>query len=260
MKKTHPNKPDLSHPGELAIGPTSPIQKSLKILHTFFDTQPDTNLASEESKRTSLLIANHLFSLIEACGLLNGSGMHSSAVVLLRSLEDALDVFTAISSVPGAAERWEKHDLKPSDAAKLWVKFRGNPTVSNGKTLSDYRKELRDSFNKYSHASYDLCLWDLYFKPNATALNGQNITGTIEINYPRRVINSNGHSIDAHLTAHHLEFMEAIKSSYSVALSKFCNVKELELLEKEIDAIMQKHASHGCQNVQEPAELRRLKK
>ncbi len=260
MKKTHTNKPDLSQQGELVIGPTSPIQKSLKILHIFFGTQPDTNLASAASKRTSLLIANHLFSLIEACGLLNGSGMHSSAVVLLRSLEDALDVFSAVSSVPGAAERWEKHDLKPSDAAKLWVKFCGNPTVANGKTLSDYRKELRGSFNKYSHASYELCLWNLYFKPNATALSDQGVTGTIEINCPRRVINSNGHSIDAHLTAHHLEFIEAIKFSYSVALNKFSNAKELELLEKEIDTIMQRHASHGCQNVQEPAELRKLKK
>jgi len=258
MEKTLSNKSELSHPGELAVGPTSPVQKSLKILHIFFDTQPDTNLADEVSKRTSLLIANHLFSLMEACGLLNGSGMHSSAVVLLRSLEDALDVFTAVSSVPGAAERWEKHDLKPSDAAKLWVKFRGNPIVSNGKTLSDYRKELRNNFNKYSHASYDLCLWDLYFKPEATALKGQTISGTIEINSPRRVINSNGHSIDAHLTAHHLEFIDAIKFSYSVALNKFGKTTELDLLEEEIDAIMQKHASHGCQNVQEPAELRRL--
>lgn len=98
-------KPDLSLPGERAIGRTSPIQRSLDILKDFFDSQPCPNLNGEAPERTSLLISNHLFSLIDACGLLNGSGMHSSAVVLLRSLEDALDVFIAVSSVPGAAEQ-----------------------------------------------------------------------------------------------------------------------------------------------------------
>lgn len=122
----------------------------------------------------------------------------------------------------------------------------------------EYRKGLRNAFNKYSHASYDLCLWDLYFKPQKADPDAEGTIGTVEINHPRRVINSNAHSIDAHLTAHHLEFIEAIKTSYSEALKEFENVRELEKLENEIQAIMRKHDSHGCQNVQEPAELRRL--
>ena len=249
---------DLSKPGERAIGPTSPIQKSLRIMHEFFNTQPSPDISTDASRNTGLLISNHLFSLIEACGQLNGSGMHSPAVVLLRSLEDALDVFIAVTSVPGAAERWEKNELKPSDAAKLWVELRGNPHISNGKTLSDYRKGLRHAFNKYSHASYQLCLWDLYFQPRKKTKKGEGASGTVEINYPRHVINSNAHSIDAHLTAHHLEFIDAVKNSYFSTINKFERVNELNELEDEIILIMKKHDSHGCQNVQEPAELRRL--
>lgn len=259
MNNDHALKPDLSSPGALAIGPTSPIQRALHLLHEFFDAQATPNLSGAAPQRTALLTANHLLSLVEACGLLNSSGMHSAAVVLLRSLEDVLDVFCAVTTVPGAAERWEKGDLKPSDAAKLWVEHRGNPRVSTGQSLADYRKGLRHAFNKYSHASYDLCLWDLYFHPRTAATENRGLTGTIEINYPRRVINSNAHSIDAHLTAHLLEFLDSTKTAYSAALEGFDGAKNLATLVAEIHVIMQKHDSHGCQDVQTPAELRRLR-
>lgn len=260
MNIEHSSKPELSLPGSLAIGSSSPVQKSIRLIYKFFNTQPTPNLNADAAKRTGLLAANHLLTLADACGLLNGSGMHSAAVVLLRSLEDALDIFCAVTSVPHAAERWELDNLKPSEAAKLWVEHLGNPTISTGQTLTDYRKRLRHAFNKYSHASYELCLWDLYFQPQKAEKN-KGLTGTIEINsYPRHVINTNGHSIDAHLTAHLLEFIDATNTAYSSALKNFPDAKNLVALLDEIHVIMQKHNLHGCQDVQTPAELRKLRK
>ena len=253
------HNPDTSLPGQLAIGETSPVQQVIRLLYDFFAIQPQPDLNEESAKRTGLLAANHLLCLTDACGLLNGSGMHSAAVVMLRSLEDTLDIFCAVTTVPKAAESWEKGNLKASDAARLWIQHRGNPATSAGQSLSDYRKGLRDAFNKYSHASYEICLWNLYFRPKPMQNGEEPLIGTLEINSPRYVINSNGHAIDAHLTAHLLEFFEAIKDSYATDLATFANAKCLSELEAEIHDIMKMHDSHGCQNVQVPAELRKLR-
>lgn len=250
-------KPKLSKPFELAIGPSSPVQKAVALLREFFSTHPKPEIA--DAQGASQLAANHLLVLLDASGMLNGAGMHSAAIVTLRSLEDALDVFCAISSVPGVAKRWECGQLKPSEAAKLWVERCGNPTISTGQALGDYRKDLRNAFHKYAHASYDVCLWDLYFHPQRSNRTDGAI-GTTEINSGRMVIDSNGHCIDAHLTAHLYEFLLAVRKSFASALAAFDGAESLPRLASDIEEILKQHDKHGCQNVQSPAELRPLKK
>lgn len=186
MSQSHKMKPRLSKPFDLAIDPSSPVQKAISILRRFFVTRPLPEISSAQN--ASLLAVNHLMSLVDSCGMLNGAGRHSAAVVMLRSLEDTLDIFCAITTVPGAAERWEKGNLKPSEASKLWVEKRGDPKISTEQSLGEYRKGLRNAFHKYAHASYELCLWDLYFNPQQLAEEQCSATGTLEINSSRQVI------------------------------------------------------------------------
>ena len=109
---------ELSLPGAKAVGPSSPVHKFYhhpKISRLGAHTQYRT----AASKSSGLLVGNHLFLLIDGCGLLNGSGLHWAAVTLLRPLEDALDCFAAVTMVKDAAERWSQRNLKPSDAARV---------------------------------------------------------------------------------------------------------------------------------------------
>ena len=193
-----------------------------------------------------------------ACGQLNVSGFHSAAVTLLRPLEDALDCFAAVTMVKDAAERWSSRQLKPSDAAKLWTKEADGLIDPVHTTLSEYRKVLRGQFAHYMHCSYDLCLWDLYFQPHSRDVSTGQISGTYEINRGGRVIDSNGHAIDAHLMAHHLEFMTILKHAYARDLGNDAvRSEKLSRLERDIVRIMEEHNEHECQNVLVPPEWQR---
>lgn len=253
-------KARLSTPGSKAIGPSSPVVQALHWIATFIAGVPLTDIDAESSSE-SALIANHLLHLMRGCGLLNGSGFHSAAVSLLRSMEDALDCFAAVSLVPGAAAEWKRGKLRPSDAAKKW-------TASNvadklrpvNISLPEYRKQLRGQFNKYSHCSRELCLWDLYFNPSGKEPATGNVTGTLDLNTIPLVIDSNGHSIDAFLTAHHLEFIALIKLAYAGTLRSLeRELASLCALETQIIKIMEKHNEHRCQEVHIPPEVGRLK-
>ncbi len=84
-------RPELSWPGAKAIGPTSPIIQALGWVRDFLSTEPQPEVGSDAAKSGGILAGTHLLHLITGCGLLNGQGHHSAAVVLLRPLEDALD-------------------------------------------------------------------------------------------------------------------------------------------------------------------------
>jgi hypothetical protein len=247
-------EPKLSKPWSLAIGHSSPVQQAIDWLQKFFKTNPIPDVASLAAQSNGLLLSTHLLHLLKGCGLLNGAGLHAPAVSLLRSLEDALDCFGAVVLVKGAAEKWAERNLKASDAAKLWV-----PEVKEISTrdisLGEYRKALRSMFNQYSHCSYDLCLWNLFFLPKERQ-NGA-MTGTLELNLPPAIIDKNGHSIDAHLTAHLLEFLILVKKAYShtIRMNKE-NSKYLNRLITDINKIMEKHDLHGCQDVSSAPEIR----
>jgi hypothetical protein len=228
------------------------------LIRNFLSVEPSPDIATPSSKSCGLLVGNHLLHLTNACGLLNGSGHHSAAVTLLRPLEDALDCFAAVTMVKGAAERWSSRNLKPSDAAKLWTEAAGDTFSPVNTTLAEYRKTLRGQFAHYMHCSYDLCLWDLFFSPRARDPETGGLSGIYELNQDRSVIDSNAHAIDAHLTAHHLEFMAVLERAYSRELGQEPQrVRELSRLESEIVQIMERHNEHKCQDVLVPPEWRR---
>jgi len=254
-----PLRPNLSPPGSDVIGPSSPVVRALMILRGFFSNDPSPDTVGDDAKTCGSLLANHLIRLLEGCGNLNTCGFHSAAVVLFRSLEDALDCFAAITMVPGAASEWRSGTLKPSDAAKKWVHLM-EAVTPNGVSLPEYRKRLRAAFAKYSHCSHDLCLWDLYFQPNERDPNSSSVRGTIKVNFDYQVIDRNAHSIDAHLTGHLLEFIQVVRRAYTRALAtELAQLQLLAGLEDEIVDLMERHTKHRCQEVGLPPELRRLK-
>jgi hypothetical protein len=250
----------LSRPGENVIGPFSPINRSIDWLDEFFASNPTPDLGTDASRSCGLLAANHLLQLLKACMLLNVSGMHSSAVVLLRSLEDVLDCFAAVTLVPGAAEDWTARTLKPSEAAKRWTALRDDEFTARGEstTLAAYRKSARSTFNMYAHCTYDLCTWDLYQEPVPDSESDRHMV-TIELNRAGLVIDSNAHAIDAHLTAHLLEFMGIVPKAYHRRLHRSKGaLSRLRELTSHVETVMKRHDSHGCQDVRTPPEVRGL--
>lgn len=103
----------LSLPGINAYGPGSPVLRARNWIKDFLATAPQPDIGTA-AKSDALLVGNHLLHLISGCGLLNGSGFHSAAVVLLRPMEDALDCFAAVSLIKDAAEQWSARRLKPA--------------------------------------------------------------------------------------------------------------------------------------------------
>ena len=83
-------RPELSGPGAKAIGPSSPVVQALGWIREFLSAEPHPDIGSDAAKSSGILAGTHLLHLITGCGLLNGQGHHSAAVVLLRPLEDAL--------------------------------------------------------------------------------------------------------------------------------------------------------------------------
>lgn len=260
MRKRRLRLPDSgrSIPGVGHVGSSSPVLQSLNLLRRFFAAYPEPDLGKEPETWCGALTANHLIQLVEAAGLLNVSGRHSAAMVLIRSLEDSLDCFTAITLVTGVAQGWIDGRMKPSDAAKKWTSaLAGQLSDADRMKLEAYRKSARGQFAKYSHCTYELCGWDVYWKSAPHPVTGE--TGGIPfINHEGLVISSNAHAIDAHLTAHLLEFMDAVRRAYSKHLHDRPNDSELlDSLHSQIVKIMEEHSLHLCQNILTPAELRR---
>jgi hypothetical protein len=250
-------QPRLLPPGALIIGPSSPVQGVLGFIKGFLLDEPHLNSRRPDAELAGAVIANHFLMLFDACGTLNVSGMHSAAVALLRLMEDALDVFVAVTTVDGAAQRWENGTLKPSDAGKAWAAHHGNPQIvdagGEGLSLDEYRKRRRNMLNKYSHGSYDLCAWDLFCHP-LPSVPGTAPMAKVKINHARQVIAANAHAIDASVTATLLEFLGLFQDAYSNAIGQFDQERVLARLITEIEAITRDHTAHRCQDVSRPRE------
>ncbi len=174
-------------------------------------------------------------------------------------MEDALDCFAAATLVKGAAEEWEKGDLKASDAAKEWAPVVAGKFIHSQLPLSDYRKYLRRDFNIYSHCTQQLCTWNLLFRPRVKDKVTGKVKGTLDLNTEGKIIDSNGHAIDAFETAHILEFIGIIRRAYSRALaSNAVLLNQLEVIEPAVVQIMEKHNKHRCQEVRVPPEVAHL--
>lgn len=80
--------------------------------------KPETVSGTKESKSSSALILTHLLGLIESAGMINFRGWHSSAITLLRAIEDALERFAAVGISHEAALKWQDGKLKASHAVR----------------------------------------------------------------------------------------------------------------------------------------------
>ena len=103
------------------IGRKSPVQQAIKLCWQLINDRPETVSGTKESKSSSALILTHLLGLMESAGMLNCRGRHSSAITLLRAIEDALDCFAAVGISHEAALKWQDGKLKASDAARIWT-------------------------------------------------------------------------------------------------------------------------------------------
>lgn len=191
--------------------------------------------------------------------MLNLSGYHSAAVTLFRPLEDALDCFAAVLLIGGAAERWRAGKLRASDAAKEWTSLEVD-IQARGVNLAEYRKRLRAQFHNLTHCSHELCEWNLYFASRESQSGPDSSRGDLLLNYDASIIYANAHGIDAHLTAHLLEFLVMLKRGYSKYLNAVPKqLHEVEHLLQRITAIMEEHDRHQCQQTFPTPEIRRLK-
>lgn len=238
------------------VGHQSPAQQGLKVMQQVVVDAPEAALPGSGPRAMAHLIATHLLHMILGAGLLNVHGHHSAAVALFRDLEDALDCLLAVARVKGAADKWETNKLKPSDAAKL-VENLGvrSSQLRTGVTITwgEYRKALRDSFNKVSHCCYPLTQYNIALVPHGDKYR-------IFVNLPGTVIEPNAHQIDAFLMAHTLESLEAFLESfpgYFRANPPLENDAQSAL--EGMREVMEGHMTANCLEVWPPAEIRSVK-
>ncbi len=168
---------------------------------------------------------NTSFRIDNQAGLINCRGLHSSAITLLRAIEDATDCFAAIGIDQNAAIKWNEGKLKSSDAAKIWT----FDSITDEVNLSEYRKTIRKSLNSYSHCTPEQVNWNIYLETIAEN------KCKMKLNTKSMVININAYYIDRYLCIHIFELTEVIKTVYS----KY--IKENQKLENQIFDL-QKHS------------------
>lgn len=196
----------------------SPVQKMLKLGWHLAEIKPETFANTDESKDASALILTHLLGLMDSAGMINARGFHSSAITLLRAIEDATDCFAAVGIDGGAAERWNEGKLKSSVAAKIWTsKLKCDSEKNEG-----YRKMIRTFLNCYSHCTPAQTNWNIYLEEYAEN------KATVELNTKTMVINMNAYYIDRYLCIHMYELIEVIEVVYSRY------IKQNQDLEKKI--------------------------
>lgn len=224
-------------PSELVRLKNSPVQKVLRILDQLFAAAPQPRARTMSARACGELLGRHVLNLVGACGELNLSGFHSAAVTLFRPLEDALDCLAAVTLVAGAADRWLMDDLKPSDAAKLWV---GRVSVKpiTGETFGDYRRRLRSTFNPLAHCTPVLAEWDAFLDEERTG----STSPPVRINHERYIIVSNAQRVDAFLVAHCWELLAVVESAYATYIDMHPDVSsDLQATKKEYRRLLEEH-------------------
>jgi len=197
-------------PSEIVRLANSPVQRVLRLLEQLFAAAPQPRVPTRSARACGELLGTYVLNLASACGELNLSGLHSAAVTFFRPLEDALDCLAAVTLVAGAADRWLVDDLKPSDAAKLWV-GRASIKPITGETFGEYRRRLRSTFNPLAHCAPVVAHWDAFLDSERT----DSTFCQLRINHERYVIVSNAHRVDAFLVAHCWEILAVVESAYA---------------------------------------------
>ena len=212
------------------IGNSSPVQKPIKLILDIFSNHPMPDNQSMTSQTAAEQIALHLLGTMNSIGLVNALGYHSTAVTLLRSIEDALDCLFAVVQSDTNANKWLNGELKASEAAREWTT---NRIINQSLPLGDYRKNIRQGFNNFSHCSPFQTNWNIYRESD--------IDGTcmLILNYQHAVIKTNGVFIDRYLCIHLYEFMEYLPIYYSGYFEKNKKTKTIfNNLKNEVEAII----------------------
>lgn len=243
----------LQKPFSNIIGGESPVQKMVKLAWHFAEIKPKTIANTVESKSSSALILTHLLGLMDSAGFINSIGFHSSAITLLRAIEDATDCFAAVGIDENAAVKWNEGKLKSSDAAKIWT----SNSNSDNANSSEYRKMIRMSLNNYSHCTPTQANWNIYLETHV----GNKCT--MELNTKPMVININAYYIDMYLCIHIYELVEVIKIVYSKYIKENQNIEnKISDLQKDIEDIILdflKSISNEKLNIMIAPELLRIK-
>lgn len=213
------------------IGRKSPVQQAIKLCWQLINDKPETVSGTKESKSSSALILTHLLGLMESAGMLNCRGWHSSAITLLRAIEDALDCFAAVGISHEAALKWQDGKLKASDAAKIWTV---NHYLNENDSMGDYRRMIRSALNTYSHCTPEQVNWNIYLEST------QDNCCTMELNTKPMVININAYYIDRYICIHLYEVINVIFEVYNDYFKSQLNLKrQLQDLSGEITIIIE---------------------
>jgi len=199
-----------------------PGSAALDSISSIVSRSPQPAIRSESARRCAEVIARHLISLIMTASDANLAGRHSAALSLFRNMEDALDCFAAVSMIPDAVEKWASGNLKPSEAARLCEPVLGEFVLVTGQSAPDYRKNLRDYFNRFAHCTPYLTDWDVFpdIEPSSIDAISQRpdtavISAQLRVNHEERILPENALLIGAHLAAHTLEFSSVVEKAYS---------------------------------------------
>ncbi len=206
----------LQSPYSDTVGITSPIQQASKLLWNIFSEEPFSNNYSEDSRTASSAIILHLLGILDSVGIINGAGYHSSAITMLRAMEDALDCFAAVAASEEMAIKWYYGELKASEAAKYWTE---GQTIDESTPLGEYRKLIRNGLNNYSHCTPEQMKWNLY--RHRVSDN----TFVLKLNFNKAMITANAYYIDRYLCVHLCDVIDVVLSSFSDYLSKNSDIK-----------------------------------
>jgi len=198
---------------------------ALNIVREIIKLSPRPKIKTDVAKLCAEAIGLHMIMLILAASDANLKGRHSSAIFMFRGMEDALDCFAAVSLIPGAADKWVEGKLKASEAAKLWEPELGEITLPNGEKAIEYRKNLRNYFNAFTHCTPYLTDWNAYPCFTANNLPDSHLNAQLYLNHQMTVLEQNAIRIGAFLTAHLLEFIRVIEMVYSQFLDKNKDLK-----------------------------------
>ncbi|MBV9963570.1 MAG: hypothetical protein JO072_15100 [Parafilimonas sp.] len=207
-----------------------PLDSSISFFKRFFLRHPTTILNTENSNEISCMLGYQYLNLIKAGNILNKQGHHIGTLCLFRTIEDSLDCFMACATVDNAVEQWLSNKLKPSQAAIKWTKKFGKDKLDKYNVKYDeYRKELRDIFNLYSHCTPALTRWIFFRIGKRWALNSK----------PNRIYSCEK-NVEANLVFTLCEFTHCLFLSYEQYLNahtKIANTldKITNILKDEVD-------------------------
>jgi len=232
----------------------SPVRGAIAILDTLFSDSPQPRVRTQAAKSCGELLGRHVLNLLGACGELNLTGLQSVAVTLFRPLEDALDCLAAVTMIAGAAERWRRGELKPSDAAKLWVE-RSSVKPITDESFSDYRRRLRSTFNPFSHCDPIVPDWDVFVEQHPLKAG----MFRLRINHENQVIVSNAYRIDAFLVAHLWEVLAVIEEAYNSYIEIREEISDqLNIVKSEMRKLLAEQHKQGLRDTVYPPELELL--